>query len=170
MARLEEVLHLYSQPVDKSRPLVCFDEKPVQLLGDVVAPLPIQEGRIARQDYEYERCGTASLLVAFAPQLGKRLVETSPQRTKADYCRFLKRVAEWFPHATEIVLGSDIARLSVIEAELAAMFADIRANALGLPARLAPTLVGLSVGQIQQRVDTAVYELLNAIANYQPGK
>jgi hypothetical protein len=52
LARLEDVLHLYSQPVDESRPLVCFDEKPVQLLGDVVAPLPLQEGKIARQDYE----------------------------------------------------------------------------------------------------------------------
>jgi DDE superfamily endonuclease len=107
LARLEDVLHLYSQPVDESRPLVCFDEKPVQLLGDVVAPLPLQEGKIARQDYEYERCGTASLLVAVAPQLGKRLVEISPQRTKADYCRFLQRVAEWFPRATEIVLVQD---------------------------------------------------------------
>jgi hypothetical protein len=107
LARLEEVLHLYAQPVDKSRPLVCFDEKPVQLLGDVVAPLPLQEGKLTCQDYEYERCGTASLLVAFAPQLGKRLVETSPQRTKADYCRFLQRVAEWFPHAAEIVLVQD---------------------------------------------------------------
>jgi DDE superfamily endonuclease len=107
LARLEDVLHLYSQPVEESRPLVCFDEKPVQLLGDVVAPLPLQEGKIARQDYEYERCGTASLLVAVAPQLGKRLVEISPQRTKADYCRFLQRVAEWFPRATEIVLVQD---------------------------------------------------------------
>jgi hypothetical protein len=50
LARLEEVFHLYSQPIDKSRPLVCFDEKPVQLLGDVVAPLPIQQGKIERQD------------------------------------------------------------------------------------------------------------------------
>ena len=52
LARLEDVLPLYSQPVEESRPLVCCDEKPVQLLGDVVAPLPLQEGKIARQDYE----------------------------------------------------------------------------------------------------------------------
>jgi hypothetical protein len=52
LARLEDVLQLYTQPLDKNRPLVCCDEKPVQLLGDVAAPLPIQEGKIMRQDYE----------------------------------------------------------------------------------------------------------------------
>lgn len=43
----------------------------------------------------------------FLPHQGKRLVETSPQRTKADYCRFLQRVAQWFPHAAQIVLVQD---------------------------------------------------------------
>jgi hypothetical protein len=35
---------------------------------------------------------------------GTRLVETSRQRTKADYCRFMQRVAAHFPAATKIVL------------------------------------------------------------------
>jgi hypothetical protein len=38
VARLEDLLHLYSLPLDENRPLVCFDEKPVQLLGEVVEP------------------------------------------------------------------------------------------------------------------------------------
>jgi hypothetical protein len=79
----------------------------VQLLGEVVAPLPMKEGRAARFDYEYERAGTACLLVAFEPLTGKRLVETSRQRTKTDYCRFMQRVAEMFPEADKIVLVQD---------------------------------------------------------------
>lgn len=81
---MEDLLYLYNLPLDEKRPLVCFDELPVQLLGEVVAPLPMKEGRSARFDYEYERAGTACLLVAFAPLTGKRLIETSEQRMKAD--------------------------------------------------------------------------------------
>lgn len=104
---MEALLHLYSLPYDEKRPLVCFDELPVQLLADVVAPLPMRTGQPTRVDYEYERNGTASLLVAFEPLTGQRLVETSAQRTKADYCRFQQRVAATFPNAATIVLVQD---------------------------------------------------------------
>jgi DDE superfamily endonuclease len=107
LARMEDVLHLYSLPYDEKRPVVCFDELPVQLIGDVVEELPMKEGKPARFDYEYAREGTASLLVAFEPLTGKRLVETSPQRTKADYCRFQQRVAVLFPEADKIALVQD---------------------------------------------------------------
>lgn len=62
---MEDVLHLYNLPLDEKRPLVCFDELPMQLLGEVVAPLPIKEGVSKHFDYEYQREGTAVLLVAF---------------------------------------------------------------------------------------------------------
>ena len=104
---MEDLLHLYGLPVDDNRPVVCFDELPVQLLGEVVAPLPVKAGRAERFDYEYEREGTACLLVAFEPLTGRRLVEASKQRTKADYCRFLQRVAALFPSAEKVVLVQD---------------------------------------------------------------
>jgi hypothetical protein len=104
---MEDVLHLYSLPLDEKRPVVCFDELPVQLLGEVVAPLPMKEGRSARFDYEYEREGTAALFVAFEPLTGRRLVETSKRRTKADYCRFMQRVAGLFLEAGKVVLVQD---------------------------------------------------------------
>jgi hypothetical protein len=94
---MEDVLHLYGLPLDERRPVVCFDELPVQLLGEVVAPLPMKAGQPGRFDYEYEREGTACLLVAFEPLTGRRLVEVSRRRTKADYCRFMRRVAGLFP-------------------------------------------------------------------------
>jgi hypothetical protein len=107
LARMEDVLHLYSLPYDEKRPIICFDEQPVQLVGEVVEPLGMQVGRPARFDYEYEREGTANLLVAFEPLSGKRVVETSRHRTKADYCRFQKRVLESWPQAENIVLVQD---------------------------------------------------------------
>jgi hypothetical protein len=104
---MEDVLYLYNLPLDEKRPLICFDEMPVQLLGEVAVPLPMKKGQSARFDYEYEREGTAVLLVAFEPLTGRRLVETSRQRTKADYSRFMQRVVGMFPQAEKIVLVQD---------------------------------------------------------------
>ena len=104
---MEDVPHLYNLPYDEQRPVVCFDELPVQLLGEVAAPLPMKQGQSQRVDYEYEREGTAVLLVAFEPLTGKRIVETSKRRTKADYRRFMQRVAEMFPTAEQVVLVQD---------------------------------------------------------------
>lgn len=104
---MEDVLHLYQLPYDSKRPIVCFDELPVQLVDDLTQPLPMQAGNPNRQDYEYERCGTAVLFVAFEPLTGMRIVETSQHRTKADYCRFQQRVAALFPEVDRIVLIQD---------------------------------------------------------------
>jgi transposase len=104
---MEDLLHLYRLPFDELRPVVCFDELPVQLLGEVVTPLPIKAGQPKRVDYEYERHGTCSLLVAFEPLTGQRLVEASRHRTKADYCRFMQRVRATYPKAEKIVLVQD---------------------------------------------------------------
>jgi hypothetical protein len=107
LARMEDVLHLYQLPPDERRPVICFDEMPVQLLGEVVAPLPMKKDQPARVDYEYERCGTAVVLLAFEPLTGKRLIEISKQRTKADYCRFQQRVVANWPEADKVVLVQD---------------------------------------------------------------
>jgi hypothetical protein len=42
---MEDVLDLYEQPYDPSRPVICFDERPCQLIGDSIVPLPIKPGR-----------------------------------------------------------------------------------------------------------------------------
>ncbi len=104
---MEDILHLYNLPVDEKCPVICFDELPVQLLGEVIVPLPMKAGKPKRVDYEYERSGMCSLLVAFEPLTGNRLVETSKQRTKADYCRFMQRVSALYPNAEKIVLVQD---------------------------------------------------------------
>jgi hypothetical protein len=104
---MEDILHLYSLEYNELMPVVCFDELPVQLLGEVATPLPMKAGKPKRFDYEYARHGSCSLLVAFEPLTGRRLVETSQQRTKADYCRFMQRVSALFPQAEKIRLVQD---------------------------------------------------------------
>src|ERR671926_1293816 len=63
VARMEDVLDLYAEAPDPRRPVVCFDESPVQLIGEVRQPIPAAPGQPARYDYEYKRNGTVNLFV-----------------------------------------------------------------------------------------------------------
>src|SRR6266540_4841834 len=49
---MEEILSLYEEPYDRLRPVICFDERPCQLIGEVLAPLSMKPARPKRQDYE----------------------------------------------------------------------------------------------------------------------
>ena len=71
---MEDVLTLYEQPYDEKRPVICYDERPCQLIGDVIVPLPIEAGQPKREDYHYERNGVCNVLIAFEPATGKRYV------------------------------------------------------------------------------------------------
>ena len=104
---MEEILYLYGLPYDPDYPLVCFDERPCVLHGEVVVPLQMEPGKPLRYDYEYERCGTCCLLVAFEPLTGFRMVEVSTQRTGADYTRFMQRLAVHYARAKQIRLIQD---------------------------------------------------------------
>ena len=100
LARMERLLALYGQSYDPTEPVVCFDECPVQLLGQVKEPLPTQPGQPKRQDYEYVRQGTACLLLSVEPLAGWRHVQVSAQRTKVDFARQMKYlVDERYPEA-----------------------------------------------------------------------
>ena len=89
LAKMEDVLSIYSQPVIPGRARLCFDERPCQLLDDVVAPLLVKPGKAAKEDNEYIRQGTAVVLLAYDLDSGIRYTQTRKQRTKADYAQFM---------------------------------------------------------------------------------
>ena len=43
---------LYEEPYDPKRPVICFDEKPGQLIEDVVAPIEMKSGDVKKEDYQ----------------------------------------------------------------------------------------------------------------------
>ncbi len=63
VAAMEDVLDLYAEPADRDRPVVCFDESPTRLIGEVRPPIPPEPGRLERFDFEYKRNGTVNLFV-----------------------------------------------------------------------------------------------------------
>jgi hypothetical protein len=100
---MEDVLDLYAEPYQPWRPVVCFDERPVQLLGETRAPLPMQPGQVRRYDYEYQREGTANLFVMCQPLAGWREVKTTSRRTKVDFARCMQALVDvHFPYAEVI--------------------------------------------------------------------
>lgn len=100
---MEDVLEVYALPFDTERPQVCFDERPVQLIGDVYETLPAQPGQVRRYDYEYERNGTANLFVMCQPLAGWREVKATDRRTKVDFAHCMKELVDvHFPEALVI--------------------------------------------------------------------
>jgi len=108
VAAMEDVLEVHQRPYDPARPVVGLDEGGKQLIGEVRQPLPVRPGKAAKEDYEYERHGTANLFMAFEPLAGHRLVEVTERRTAVDFARFLKRLLdEVYPEARRVVLVVD---------------------------------------------------------------
>ena len=81
---MEDVLDVYKRPYDPRRPMVCFDERPKQLVGEMRQPIPVAPGKPVRYDYEYKRNGVANLFMMFEPLAGKRQVKVTDRRTKKD--------------------------------------------------------------------------------------
>lgn len=104
---MEDLLDLYEQPYDADFPQVCFDERPCQLIGDVVVPLPVRPGSPFKEDYAYRRNGTCCVMVAVEPLRGWRMVRVFRRRTKKEYARFMKELAQCCPHAKRIRLVQD---------------------------------------------------------------
>lgn len=104
---MEDVLSVYERPYDKHYPVICIDERPCQLIGDLIVPLAMKPGTPQRIHHEYERHGVATVFVAVEPLTGKRLTKVTHRRTKLDYAQFMREVAEYWSDAEQIVLVQD---------------------------------------------------------------
>jgi len=92
--RMYDLLDLYAHPFRPREPVICLDEKSKQLLKDSRQPLPIKPGMPLRLDYEYVRGGTCNLFVAVEPKGGRRIVQITDHRAKADFVAFVRSLLE----------------------------------------------------------------------------
>ena len=105
---MEDVLHQYELPYDPQHPRVCVDERPCQLIGDVVQPVPMESGKVKREDSEYERNGVSNLFIAVEPLAGNRVCAIFQRRTSNEYAMFMKMLSElYYPNAEKIVIIQD---------------------------------------------------------------
>ena len=104
---MEQVLDVYEHEYNPRRPVICFDERPCQLLNEVVMPLAMEPGKIQRQDYHYERNGTCVVMMAVEPLAGQRTLKVTEQKTKKDYAQFMKALSDRYSQAEKIILVQD---------------------------------------------------------------
>lgn len=106
--RMEDILEVYERPLSYKEPVVCMDEKPIQLLKNISPtsriPFPC---KIGRKDYEYKRKGTASAFCAIEPLKGKHLISVSKTRKSRDFALFLREISRSYPNADKIHLIMD---------------------------------------------------------------
>ncbi len=105
---MEAVLELYRAPYDPQEPVVCFDERPVQLVSETRVPLPPEPGKPERYDYEYKREGTCNLFAFFQPLQGWRQIKVTQRRTSEDFALCMQYLVDvLFPEAARIHLVLD---------------------------------------------------------------
>jgi transposase len=94
VARMEDVLDLYAEAPDPKRPVVCFDESPTQLIGEVRAPILPKPGQLERYDCEYRRNGTVNLFVFLDAHQPWRKVKVTDQRAARDFAHCMRDLVD----------------------------------------------------------------------------
>lgn len=105
VAKMEDVLDVYARPYDPRFPVVCLDEASKELRSTPHGTQPAVPGEAAREDYEYQRHGTANIFLSVEPLAGKRTVRVTERRTDVDFARELRQLVEVdYQHAERVVL------------------------------------------------------------------
>jgi transposase len=108
VARMEDVLDLYAETPDPKQPVVCFDESPTQLIGEVREPIPAKPGQLERYDCEYRRNGTANLFVFLDAHRPWRKVKVTDRRAAEDFAVCMRELSDvHFPEAERIRVVMD---------------------------------------------------------------
>jgi hypothetical protein len=107
VARMEVVLDVYKRSYNKDNPVVCMDETPKQLIGELRTPIQASPGMPAKFDYEYKRNGVCNIFMASEPLNGKRYASVTETKKKPDWAVFMKSIAEQYKDADRITLVMD---------------------------------------------------------------
>jgi len=103
VARMEDVLDLYAEAPDPKRPVVCFDESPTQLIGEVRQPIPAAPGKLERYDCEYRRNGTVNLFVFLDAHRPWRSVKVTDRRTARDFAQCMRDMVDLHYPGAELI-------------------------------------------------------------------
>ena len=108
IARMENVLSVYERPLDRAEPVVCLDEKPIQLLKNIASTSRrARRGKPRTKDYEYKRMGTANAFCAIEPKRGRHFVKITPHRKSDQFAEMLRDISRAYPQARKIHLVMD---------------------------------------------------------------
>jgi len=105
--RMERILDVYARPYNRSNPVICYDERPGFLIGELVKGLEMKTEQVKREHYAYQKLGSCSLLETIEPLTGRRIADVFDQRRKVEFARHFQKVEREFPAAEKITVVLD---------------------------------------------------------------
>jgi hypothetical protein len=150
--RMEEVLEIYERPYNPQEPVVCLDEKPVVLHGELRAEKRARPGTLAKRDYEYKRRGGANVFCAVEAKAGRHFTHPTPNRKAPEFARMIQRLANSYPRARTIHLVLDNLNTHCRKS-LDGHFGIERAKALWKRIRTIPSRDYIRVGEHKGQVE-----------------
>lgn len=108
---MEEVLEVYERPYDEQHPVVCLDESPRQLIGEIRKGFVDSQGT-RHVDYEYRREGVTDIFMIAKPKAGKRFVQVRDSHDAHQWAQTIAFLAE------ELYAGAE--RITVVQDNLSA--------------------------------------------------
>lgn len=108
LSNMEDILDLYAQPAQAGIARICFDERPCQLIGQVLTPIPAKPKCTQKEHHEYLRNGVCNVLLAYDIDTGQRYLQVKPTKTKSDYSNFMNWLSKThYPQTSQIKLVQD---------------------------------------------------------------
>lgn len=104
---MERILELYARPYDARFPVVCYDERPCFLIGELIKGIEMKAGAVKKEHYSYEKLGSCSLLATIEPLTGKRIADVFDQRRKIEFALHFQKVAAKYEEAEQIIVVLD---------------------------------------------------------------
>jgi hypothetical protein len=104
---LERILAVYARPYNCKNPVICYDERPCFLIGEIVKGLAMKAEQVKKEHYAYEKLGSCNLLATIEPLTGVRIVDVFDQRRKIEFALHFQRIAATFPEAEKITVILD---------------------------------------------------------------
>lgn len=106
--RMEDLLSLYGNDYNPKEPVLCLDEKPVQLLEDLRKPKKSDsKDKPKKSDHQYRRKGVVNVFCAVEPKVGCYYNRVTENKKGPEFAKELERLAEFYPHADTIHLVMD---------------------------------------------------------------
>jgi len=104
---MERILELYARPYDARFPVVCYDERPCFLIGELMKGIEMKAEQVKKEHYAYEKLGSCSLLATIEPLTGKRIADVFSQRRKIEFALHFQKVAARYAEAEQIIVILD---------------------------------------------------------------
>lgn len=100
-------MDVYARPYNRKNPVICYDERPCFLIGELIKGIEMKAGQVKKEHYAYEKNGSCSLLESIEPLTGKRIADVFDRRRKIEFAKHFQKVAAEYTEAERITVVLD---------------------------------------------------------------